>query len=88
MERRISRQGIRCLVYLDEIMIYGLSLPEHNKRLTEVLQRLREHNLKLQIDKCEFLRKEVTYLRHIISKNEISPGQIERCKKIFQLRKK
>jgi len=36
-----------------------------------VLQRLRKHNLKLQIDKCEFLRKEVTYLGHIISKNGI-----------------
>jgi len=37
-----------------------------------VLQRLREHNLQLQIDKCEF-RKEVTYLWHIISENGILP---------------
>ncbi|KAL6421074.1 hypothetical protein ACFW04_013598 [Cataglyphis niger] len=35
--------------------------------------RLRENNLKLQPDKCEFLRKEVIYLGHIISENGISP---------------
>ena len=54
-------------------MIYGPSLQEHNKRLTEVLKRLRESNLKLQPDKCEFLRKEVIYLGHIITENGILP---------------
>jgi len=68
----VGIQEIRCL-YLDDIVIYGSSLQEHKKQLTEVLQRLRKHNLKLQIDKCEFLRKEVTYLGHIISKDGISP---------------
>jgi len=66
-------QGLKCLVYLDDIVIYGASLEEHNKRLEEVLQRLRENNLKLQPDKCEFLRKETIYLGHIISENGISP---------------
>ncbi|KMQ82059.1 enzymatic polyprotein endonuclease reverse, partial [Lasius niger] len=63
----------KCLVYLDDIVIYGASLEDHNKRLKEVLQRLRENNLKLQPDKCEFLLKEVIYLGHIISENGISP---------------
>ncbi|XP_029675231.1 uncharacterized protein LOC115242830 [Formica exsecta] len=66
-------QGLKCLVYLDDIVIYGASLEDHKKRLKEVLQRLRENNLKLQPDKCEFLRKEVIYLGHIISENGISP---------------
>ncbi|XP_011699787.1 PREDICTED: uncharacterized protein LOC105457055 [Wasmannia auropunctata] len=66
-------QGIRCLVYLDDIVIYGPSLQEHNRRLIEVLNRLREHNLKLQSNKCEFLRKEVTYLGHIITEDGIKP---------------
>ena len=69
----IGIQGLRCLVYLDDIVIYGSSLEDHNKRLTEVLQRLREANLKLQPDKCEFLRKEVNYLGHVISEDGISP---------------
>jgi len=66
-------QGLKCLVYLDDIVIYGASLEDHNRRLEEVLQRLREHKLKLQPDKCEFLRKETVYLGHIISENGISP---------------
>jgi len=45
--------------------------------LTEILQRLRVHNLKLQVEKCEFLCKEVTYLEHIISENGISPNPAE-----------
>lgn len=65
--------GLRCLVYLDDIVVYGSSLEDHNKRLKDVLQRLRENNLKLQPEKCEFLRKEVMYLGHIISENGISP---------------
>jgi len=39
----------------------------------KVLQKLRKSNLKLQPDKCEFLRKEIIYLGHIISENGISP---------------
>ena len=66
-------QGLKCLVYLDDIVVYGASLEDHNRRLKEVLKRLRENNLKLQPDKCEFLRKEVIYLGHIISENGIQP---------------
>jgi len=32
------------------------------------MERLRNANLKLQPDKCEFLKTEVTYLGHVISK--------------------
>lgn len=45
---------------------------DHNQRLKEVLLRHRENNLKLQPDKCEFLRKEVIYLGLIIAENGIS----------------
>jgi len=66
-------QILKCLVYLDDIIIYGASLENYNKQLEEVLQRLRENNLKLHPDKCKFLRKETIYLGHIISENWISP---------------
>jgi len=66
-------QGLRYLVYLNDIVIYGPNLKKYNKRLVEVFSRLREHNLKIQPDKCEFLRKEVIYLNHIIIKDGIRP---------------
>ena len=46
----------------DDIVIYVRSLPDHNTKSRNVLYRLSAHKLKLQPDKCEFLRKEVNYL--------------------------
>ena len=48
-------QGLKCLVYLHEIIVFGETLKVHNDKLREVFARLRIHNLKLQPDNCEFL---------------------------------
>jgi hypothetical protein len=47
----------KALIYLDDIVIWGATLEENNQRLVEVFDRLRVHSLKLETDKCEFLRK-------------------------------
>lgn len=65
--------GNEAFVYLDDIVIYGYSLENHAKRLKRVLQRLREHNLKLQPEKCKFFCKEVIYLGHKITEKGIFP---------------
>jgi hypothetical protein len=65
--------GTRCLVYLDDIVIYARSLAYHNTKLREVLDRLRTYKVKLQRDKCEFLRKEVNYLGHQITEAGVRP---------------
>jgi hypothetical protein len=54
--------GTKALIYLDDIVIWGAALEEHNQRLVEVFDRLRAQSLKLEPDKCEFLRKEVYFL--------------------------
>ena len=64
-------QGLRCLVYLDDI-VYGETLKVHNDRLRNVFARLQMHNLKLKPDKCEFLRKEVI-LRSQINHRRFTP---------------
>jgi hypothetical protein len=66
--------GMCCFVYLDDIVIYARSLVDHNTKLREVFDRLRTYRLKLQPDKCEFLRKEVNYLGHQITEAGIRPG--------------
>jgi hypothetical protein len=40
-----------------------------------VSDRLRGSNLKLKPEKCEFLRREVSYLGHIISENGVLPDK-------------
>lgn len=66
-------QGLKCFVYLDDVVLHGATLDSHNSKLREVFERLREHNLKLQPDKCEFLRKEANYLGHVISESGVRP---------------
>jgi hypothetical protein len=65
--------GTRCFVFLDDIIIYANSLAEHDAKLRAVFGRLRKYNLRLQPDKCEFLRKEVSYLGHVISEDGVRP---------------
>ena len=52
--------------------MYGADLQKHNARLIEIFNKLRQHKLKLQPEKCEFLRKEIIYLRHVITDNGIN----------------
>lgn len=63
--------GINAFVYLDNVIIVGTSLEDHQKQLKDVFARLRKYNLKLQPIKYEFLRKEVTYLGHFITKDGV-----------------
>jgi len=65
--------GTRCFCFLDDIVIYANSLVDHDKKLRDVFRRLRKNNLKLEPDKCEFLRKEVTFLGHKISESGVEP---------------
>lgn len=66
-------QGLYCFVYLDDIVIYANSIQDHENKLRSIFEKLKEHNLKLQPDKCEFMRHEVAYLGHIISNQGVSP---------------
>lgn len=67
-------QNERCLVYMDDIIVYSATIHDHLSRLTDVFKRLRNANLKIQPDKCEFLRKEVAYLGHVITKDGVKPN--------------
>lgn len=63
----------KCLVYLDDLIVFGRNLSMHNKNLQDVFERLRKVNLKLNPQKCNFLKKELLYLGHVISGNGILP---------------
>ena len=65
--------GKYCLVYLDDIVIFGKTIQEHNENLAIVFQRLRELGLKLQPDKCEFVKPELEYLGHVVSAEGVKP---------------
>src|SRR5271170_3262103 len=60
------------LVYLDDINIFSTTFEEHLKHLKEILERFRQANLKLNMEKCHFC-KELTFLGHTISAEGILP---------------
>lgn len=63
-----------CMVYLDDIIVYSVSLQEHLVALKRVFTTLRQSNLKIQLDKTEFLKREAEYLGHIISDKGVRPN--------------
>lgn len=67
-------QGIHCMVYLDDVIVFSSSLEEHIQKLRYIFDRLRQTNLKVQLDKTEFLRKDVLYLGHVITKDGLRPN--------------
>ena len=66
--------GNNCFVYIDDIVVFGRTLEEHNKNLKILFERLRQCGLKLQPDKCEYLKPELEYLGHIISSDGVQPN--------------
>lgn len=72
-------QGNEMSVYIDDIVIYAHSLEEHAIKFKLLMQRLRNANLQVQPDKCEFLRREVAYLGHIISSDGVKPDPNKIC---------
>ena len=61
----LARDG--CMVYLDDILVFGRALKEHNDKLAKVFQRFRSAGLTLKPKKCEFVQTEVCYLGNIVS---------------------
>jgi hypothetical protein len=64
-------------VYLDDILIFTNSLEEHHQITRLVLDRMREHKLYLQPEKCEFEKTRIEYLGVIISHNKVEMDPVK-----------
>jgi hypothetical protein len=64
-------------VYLDDILIYNKEIGEHQKTVTEVLRRLRLHDLYLKPEKCEFHKLRTEFLGLIISEGSVEMDPIK-----------
>ena len=73
-------QGITGVqVMLDDMIITGKDDQEHLQNLDEVLARLEEYGLRLNLDKCQFFKDSVTFCGHIIDRDGLhkTPDKIQ-----------
>jgi hypothetical protein len=68
-----------CLIYIDDIIVFGNSFENTLENFRTVLHRLRWANLKLKVSKCELFKKEVIFLGHQVGRLGVSadPAKIE-----------
>jgi len=64
-----------CVVYLDDILIHGETVEEHDKALNQVLERIRKHGLSLNKEKCTFHTNEAGFVGFRLSQGNIKPDR-------------
>ena len=70
--------------YLDDILIFSPDKETHLKHLRILFERLRSADLKLKEVKCNFLKKHIQYLGHIISEGITPvPEKLESIQKML-----
>jgi len=55
-----------CQIYLDDIIIYSKILKKHKRHVRLILHRLREIDLQIDINKCEFHVQKIIFLELLI----------------------
>ena len=66
-------KGKFVMVYLDDVIIYSKTFEEHLVHLEEVLNRIRDANLRLKAEKCFFTANELQFLGHVVGKDRVKP---------------
>jgi hypothetical protein len=61
----------KCVIYIDDIIIFGGTFEEHLKNVEEVLDRMRKFNVMAKPSKCKFCQTEVTYLGHRVGNGKL-----------------
>jgi len=59
------------IVYLDDILIFSKTREEHFRHVQNVLEKLEQNKLLINLKKCTFLQKDLVYLGFVIVENEL-----------------
>ncbi len=62
------------LVYIDDKLLHTATHNEHVQALEKVFERLHQNHLKVNLDKCVFGNREVSYLGFMLTPEGIKPG--------------
>jgi hypothetical protein len=64
-----------CSTIADDILIYGRNQEEHDQRLSAVIARAQEVNLRFNRQKCKFSQSEVNFVGHVFGPDGLKPSQ-------------
>jgi len=60
-------------IYLDDILLFSRSRREHHDHIRQLLHRLDQHGLVVNVDKCQFGRSTIDFLGYRISSRGVVP---------------
>ena len=68
----------RCsAAYIDDVIIFSHTWPDHLLDLKEVLERVRAAGLTVKRKKCQFGMNECLYLGHLVGSGKVRPEQVK-----------
>ena len=70
--RKYKLTGFAC-TYIDDILIFLKTFEEHIEHIKALIRAIEEEGFRLKFLKCHFAQKQVQYLGHVISENEVRP---------------
>ncbi|KAK7101996.1 hypothetical protein V1264_020291 [Littorina saxatilis] len=66
-------EGYPCAIIVDDILIWGSTVEEHDANLRKILERARQIGLKLNLSKCKFRAKSVSFVGHRFTEDGLKP---------------
>ena len=62
------------LAIADDVIVYSRSQEEHLSHLSDILALFEKHGLKISISKCQFFKKKLDYMGHVITTLDGKPA--------------
>jgi hypothetical protein len=56
-------------VFINDLNVHNMSWEEHLEHLQYVFMKLTKMNLKFNLEKCEFVKFNLTFLSHVMNKD-------------------
>ena len=72
-------------VIMDDVLVHGTSLEEHDQRLAKVMEVIKRSGLRLNKDKCRFRQTEVVYFGHRVTPAGLKPD-LEKLRAVQDMR--
>lgn len=77
--QRFMHEALRglhsCFAFVDDVLVFSENEEQHKQHLQEVLQRLNDYGVTLNLSKCEFGKTKINFLGYEVSAAGIQPTE-------------